>query len=85
MIRLIRILAIAVAVGSALPYDDKQVAKAETNTDECRKKHADNRALAEVLRQRHCALFDELAKEKRKAYEDRKRRERERVAEDARG
>ncbi len=84
MIRMAVIFAALMAVSSALAYDDKQVKKAEADADECRKKYADNRALAEVLRQRHCALFDELAKEKRKAYEDRKRRERERVAEDAR-
>ena len=39
----------------------------------------------DLLIERRCSLYDEVPKEKRKAYEDRKRRERERVAEDARG
>ncbi|MES0403864.1 MAG: hypothetical protein ABUJ93_10230 [Hyphomicrobium sp.] len=92
MIRMAVIAAALMAVGFARAYDAKQVRRAETDADECRKsdahyrtKHADDPRLMDLLIERRCSLYDEVPKEKRKAYEDRKRRERERVAEDARG
>jgi len=76
MIRLILIVTAFVAVSSAHAFDAKQIAQAEAVAEECRQKYmADGRA-AEFLRQRRCALLEELAREKRKAYEDRKRKER---------
>jgi len=84
MIRLMLILAAFVAVGSAHAYDFKQVAKAELDAEECRLKHAEGSRLAELLTLRRCTLLEELAKEKRKAYEDGKHDGQRRIAEDAR-
>jgi hypothetical protein len=61
-------------------YELRQVRKAETDVVECRKSYAhyrtnysDNPRLADLLIRRRCTLFDEVAKEKRRAYEQRKR------------
>ena len=61
-------------------YELRQVRKAETDVVECRKNYAhyrtnysDNPRLADLLIRRRCTLFDEVAKEKRRAYEQRKR------------
>ena len=70
MIRLILMLAAFVAVGSAHAYDLGQVTKAELEAEECRVKHTDGSRLGEILTRRYCMLLEELAKEKRKAYED---------------
>ena len=58
----------------------RQVKRAETDAQECRRSHADYRTmyadnprLAALLERRRCSLFDEVAKEKRRAYEQRKR------------
>jgi len=84
MIRLILILTPFVTVSSAQAYELKQVAKAEVDAEKCRVKHADSSRLAELLTLRRCTLLEEVAKEKRKAYEGRKQDERRRIAEDAR-
>lgn len=62
-----------------LAYNLKQVARAELDAEECRVKNADGSRLAELLTLRRCTLLEELAKEKRKIYEDGHRR----MAEDA--
>jgi hypothetical protein len=80
MIRLMLMLAAFVAVGPAHAYNLKQVARAELDAEECRVKNADGSRLAELLTLRRCTLLEELAKEKRKIYEDGRRR----IAEDAR-
>jgi hypothetical protein len=85
MIRSILILTAFVAVGSAHAYDLKQVAKAELDAKECRVRLLDGNRLAELLTLRRCTLLEELAREKRKAYEVRQRKEHERFSEDARG
>jgi len=61
-------------------HELRQVKNSETEAQECRRNHADpstNRAdnprLAALLERRRCTLFDEVAKEKRKAYEQRRR------------
>jgi hypothetical protein len=76
-------LAAFVAVGPAHAYDLKQVARAELAADECRVKNADGSRLAEILTLRRCTLLEELAKEKRKAYENGKQDGQRRMAEDA--
>ena len=57
-----------------------QVKKAETDAQGCRRNHADqsanqadNSRLVALLERRRCSLFDEVAREKRRAYELRKR------------
>ena len=85
MIRLIVIVVVFVTIGSAQAYELKQVAKAELDAKECRGKHVDSSRLAELLALRRCTLLEELASEKRKAYEDRQRKQRERFSQDARG
>ena len=80
MIRLLLILAAFVAVGPAHAYNLKQVARTELDAEECRVKNADGSRLAELLTLRRCTLLEELAKEKRKIYEDGRRR----IAENAR-
>ena len=79
MIRLMLMLAAFVAVGPAHAYNLKQVARAELDAEECRVKNADGSRLAELLTLRRCTLLEELAKEKRKIYENGHRR----MAEDA--
>jgi len=92
MSRMALILAALVAVAPAHAYDAKQIRRAETDAEECRKsqahyrtKHADNPRLVDLLIQSRCSLYEEVAKEKRKAYEDSKQKERHSIVEDARG
>ena len=57
-------------------YELRQVRKAETDAKECqrdRNEHADNIRLAELITQRRCALYEEIAREKRRVYEQRNR------------
>ena len=61
-------------------YELRQVKRAETDAEECRRRHAryrtkyaDDPRLVDILIRRRCALSDELAKEKRRTYEQRKR------------
>ena len=74
-------------------YELKQVKRAETDAQECRQRHAhyyrpkyadDPRAVDDLIRHA-CSLYDAVAKEKRRAYEERKRKEGERRAEEMRG
>ena len=83
MIRLVLMLAAFVAVGPAHAYNLEQVARAELAAEECRAKHTDGSRLAELLTIRHCTLLEELAKEKRKAYELGKQDGQQRMAKDA--
>ena len=85
MIRLMLVLAAFAAVGPAHAYNLKQVAMAESAAEECRVKNADGSRLAEILMLRRCTLLEELAKEKRKAYEAEKQDVERRMAEDAHG
>ena len=73
-------------------YELRQVKRAETDAEECRRsyahyrtKYVDDPRLVDLLIRRRCSLYDEVAKEKRKTYEDRKRKEGEGIAEDMRG
>jgi len=70
MIRLMLLLAVFVAVAPAHAYDLKQVTMAELAAEECRVENTDGSRLAELLTLRRCTLLEELAKEKRAAYED---------------
>lgn len=71
---------VLVGATSGVTYELRQVRKAETDAVECRQSNAhyrtnysDDPRLADLLIRRRCALFDEVAKEKRRAYEKRKR------------
>lgn len=70
LIRLMLMLGAFAAVGPAHAYDLQQVTRTELDAEECRLKNADGSRLAEILTIRRCTLLEELAKEKRKAYED---------------
>ena len=83
MIRLMLMLAAFVAVSPAHAYNLKQVTMAELAAEKCRVKNADGSPLAEILTLRCCTLLEELAKEKRKAYEVGKQDVPRRMAEDA--
>ncbi len=61
-------------------HELRQVRDSENDAEECRRNHAaqstihaDNPRLAAIFERRHCTLYDEVAKEKRKAYEQRRR------------
>lgn len=61
-------------------HELRQVRDSESDARECRgnhagqsANHADNPQLAAILERRRCTLFDEVAKERRAAYEQRRR------------
>lgn len=61
-------------------YELRQVKRAEINAEECRRtrahhrtSHANNPRIVALLQRRRCFLFDEIAKERRRAYERRGR------------
>ena len=71
---------VLVGATSSATYELRQVRKAETNAVECRQSNAHYHTnysgdprFADLLIRRRCALFDEVAKEKRRGYEQRKR------------
>jgi hypothetical protein len=57
-------------------YDLRQVRQAETDARACqrdRQQRSSNSRLEELMTQRRCALYHEIAREKRRIYEQRKR------------
>jgi len=66
--------------GTHEAHELRQVRDSESEAQECRRNnagqstnHAGNPRLVAILERRRCTLFDEVAKERRAAYEQRRR------------